>query len=236
MKRFAIAALGLALALGMTTTTLAGGEGCDGCPEGAKAEKAGCDEKAKAGCEGEKAKAGCDADKAGCCDETAKAGDQAKEDCGGCAGAADTKALMPIKNLAGEWETADADKDGQPDVRVSYRVISNGTAVVETIMAGTPHEMITVFHCDAEGKLMLTHYCASGSQPRMRLAKSEGSTLKFEYVDGTNCDPAKGFMGQLTMTMAGTDQLKNEWAILKDGKVAKTMTFEFTRGGKKSTK
>ena len=228
MKRFAIAALGLALALGMTTTTLAGGEGCDGCPEGAKAEtKAGC-EAEKAGCDGEK--------KAGCCDETAKAGDQAKEDCGGCAGASDSVALLPIKNLAGEWETADADKDGQPDVRVSYRVISNGTAVVETIMAGTPHEMITVFHCDAEGKLMLTHYCAAGSQPRMRLAKTEGSTLKFEYVDGTNCDPAKGFMGQLTMTMTGTDQLKNEWAILKDGKAAKTMTFEFTRGGKKSTK
>lgn len=218
-RKFALGLLGLCVAF--ATPTLAGGEGCDGCPEGGAkpAKQVGC----------------CGDESTNVDDKTAKAGD-----CGDCEGCGEQTATRTsetfekVKSLAGEWETA-PDKDGNV-VKVTYKVTSNGTAVVETIMPGTAHEMITVYHLDNEGKLMLTHYCAMGSQPRMRVTKSEGSTITFEFVDGANCDPAKGFMGGLAMTVAG-DTLKNEWVVLKDGKAANKMVFEFTKAGtKKSTK
>lgn len=200
MKMFALA---LTLAFGLVTPALAGGDGCEGC--------GGCDE-------GEK--------------KTQLAKD---EGCGGCAEeqgcgdmAAATKALDPIRNLAGEWESTDADKDGEPDVRVTYKVTAKGTAVVETIMPGTPHEMITVYTVDAQGALMLTHFCATGSQPRMKATKTEGQTTTFEFVDGTNCDPAKGFMGGLTMTISG-ETIKSSWNVLKDGKTVQTVSFELSK-------
>ena len=237
MKRmFAIA---LTVAFGLATPALADGD-CGGCGE---AEKKACEEGktelAKDGCEGE-AK-GCEGEAKGCEGEAKGCEGEAKgcegEAKGGCCGdmAANTKALERFRNLAGEWESTDADKDGQPDVRVTYKVTSNGSAVVETLMPGTPHEMVTVYHVDAQGNLMLTHFCGMGNQPRMRATACEGNTVKFEFVDGTNCDPAKGFMGQLTTTFEG-EKVKHEWIVLKDGKPAQTVSFELTKSAKKTTK
>jgi hypothetical protein len=47
---------------------------------------------------------------------------------------------------------------GMP-VRVEYRVTGAGSAVVETLFPGTPHEMVTVYHA-RKGVLCMTHYCA----------------------------------------------------------------------------
>src|SRR5579883_3440161 len=90
---------------------------------------------------------------------------RANESAGNPAGAAGFESL---KKLAGDW--VQIGKDGKPagPVVSSIRVTSAGTAVEETLFPGTAHEMVTMYHLDG-GELVLTHYCALGNQPHMRL-------------------------------------------------------------------
>ena len=76
--------------------------------------------------------------------------------------------LDRLKKLAGTW--VEADDKGQPtDTIVSvFKVTSNGSAVQETIFPGSDHEMVTVYYIDGPD-LVLTHYCALGNQPHLKL-------------------------------------------------------------------
>src|SRR5262245_31867917 len=70
-------------------------------------------------------------------------------------------AFAELKKLAGDW--VQADKDGKPTGQVVWtiRVVSNGSAIQETIFPGNPKEMITMYHMDGP-ELVLTHHCALG--------------------------------------------------------------------------
>src|SRR5215203_1315291 len=56
-----------------------------------------------------------------------------------------------IKALAGDWQAAPGSK---MPVKITYKVVSNGSAIMETMEPGTDHEMITVYHVNGD-KLML---------------------------------------------------------------------------------
>lgn len=89
-------------------------------------------------------------------------------------------------SLVGTWE--DVDKP----VTVEYRKTANDSVLVETwTWPRTNTESLTLYHLDA-GKLIATHYCPVGNQPRLRLVSSSGrDTLAFEFVSATNLpDPA----------------------------------------------
>jgi len=55
-----------------------------------------------------------------------------------------------FKQLAGEWTGKAADGKDEHEVAVTYKVTSAGSAVVETIMPGTDHEMVTMIHPDGD--------------------------------------------------------------------------------------
>lgn len=105
-----------------------------------------------------------------------------------------------LRSLEGAWEVEAEMVAGEPEGgaeeeamvgRFEFRVASNGSVVMETMNAGTPHEMINMYHMDGDD-LVLTHYCASGNQPTMKLdaaALAEGKT-HFVFTGGTNLDPA----------------------------------------------
>ena len=76
-----------------------------------------------------------------------------------------------FKQLAGEWVGKETGKNGR--VHVTYKVTSGGSAVVETILPGTDHEMVTVIHPDGDD-LLLTHYCMLGNQPHMKATPQGG--------------------------------------------------------------
>ena len=201
--------------------TECGGEAKAECGGEAKAE---CGGEAKAECGGEvqQAKAG------GCCAEeaqTAQVDDAcgSEEGCGGCMEMASNPVFDQMKTLVGEW----TGKRGEETMHVTYRLTANGTVLIETLMPGTPHEMLTVYHLDGSD-LMLTHYCASGSQPTMKMKAVKDGAFHFEHVGGSNCDPAKGFMGGLVMQIAD-GKLKHNWSVLKDGKAVQHVEFELTR-------
>jgi hypothetical protein len=105
----------------------------------------------------------------------------------------DAKAAFErLKSFAGEWQGQAGHGAQTFPATVTYRLASGGTAVMETLMPGTPHEMVSMYHLDA-GELVMTHYCAMGNQPKMKLdpKASTKDALKFVFTGGTNLDPAK---------------------------------------------
>lgn len=120
------------------------------------------------------------------------------------AGWADTNPSKPVfdqlKSLQGTW--AGTTPDGP--MTVEYKVIANGSAVMETLFKGTPGEMVSMYYLDGDD-LVMTHYCAAGNQPHMKLAPS--STTKewtFQFDGGTNIDVENGtYMQGAVYTLDG---------------------------------
>lgn len=134
-----------------------------------------------------------------------------------------------MKSLVGAWEgTAKMSKEGEK-VRVEYRLSSGGSAVVENLFPGTPHEMVSVYY-DNKGKLTMTHYCALRNQPRMNLEKADAQNLYFMFAGGTNMDPKKdAHMHSLTISFVDKDHIVQKWALFAGGKEKETSVFELTR-------
>src|SRR5947209_1063552 len=94
--------------------------------------------------------------------------------------------LDTLKKLAGTWVAAD--EKGQPTAQVVsvFKVTAAGNAVQETIFPGTGHEMVSVYFKDGQDVVM-THYCAMGNQPQMKLdPASAANRLEFKFVGGSS--------------------------------------------------
>jgi hypothetical protein len=139
--------------------------------------------------------------------------------------------LDSFKKLAGEW-TGKMAMDGNKEhpVTIIYKVTSGGSAVVETIAPGTPHEMVTVFNADGND-LMLTHYCMLGNQPRMKAeCKGQGDKFDFQFVSATNMKSDKDMhMHSVVYTLVDKDTLKADWTHFMDGKSAGIAKIELKR-------
>src|SRR5216684_2396069 len=121
-----------------------------------------------------------------------------------------------MKSLTGEWA---GKTDSGAAAKVSYRLASNGTALLETLYT-------------ADGsRVVVTHYCSAGNQPRMRTAPISGSPQKldFSFVDAGNLpDAAAGHMHHLEVTFEDADHFTQHWTWRQDGK-DKTEAIHFTR-------
>ena len=131
-----------------------------------------------------------------------------------------------IKALAGNWEGKG--RDGKT-VDVSFKVMGNGSSVVSEINAPGDN-MVSVFHMDKD-RLLITHYCGAGNQPRMKAtASSDEKTLTFDFVDGTNIMPSQiGHMQQLIVTMLDPDHHSERWTLKTNDGKEMTENFELQR-------
>jgi hypothetical protein len=138
--------------------------------------------------------------------------------------------LEKFKQLAGEWVGKETSGKEVQEVRVIYKVTSAGSAVVETLLPGGEHEMVTVIHADGDD-LALTHYCALGNQPHMKTkGKTDGDKIAFQFASASNLKSEKDMhMHDVTYTFVDPDTLKTEWTHYNEGKPAGTVTFEFKR-------
>jgi hypothetical protein len=121
------------------------------------------------------------------------------------------EAFASIKKLQGNWH-GPAMMKGMPPSQSVFRVTAGGSAVEETIWPGSKMEMVSIYHMD-KGNLLMTHYCALGNQPRMKLntKKSTAQNLVFDFAGGTNFNPRRDkHMHSLTMKLptAGAQKLK----------------------------
>lgn len=132
-----------------------------------------------------------------------------------------------MKTLLGEW---DGKTTNGKAVQVSYRLVSNGTALMEALHPAEESEMVTLYTADGEG-VAVTHYCSANNQPRMRSAPASGDPQKldFSFVGATNLTrPDVGHMHRLAVAFQDNDHFTQSWTWRENGK-DKTETFTFTR-------
>jgi YD repeat-containing protein len=141
---------------------------------------------------------------------------------------ASTPQWEKIKSLVGEWEGYAMEGGQKLPTRISVRMTGDGSAVMHWMDAGSPHEMITMFHMDKD-ELLATHYCSAHNQPRMRaLPPTQPAQIAFEFKDGTNIRPGDGYMRRLVITFVDADHHNEEWGYDSNGNVH-AGTFYLTR-------
>jgi hypothetical protein len=144
--------------------------------------------------------------------------------------AATNPGFEKMTSLVGEWAGTVDDGGKKMPVTASYRLVSNGTALEETLKTPEDMDMITMYVADGKS-LAMTHYCAEGNQPRMRAAVPAGSVTKldFQYVDATNLDgDGASHMHALVVIFKDADHFSQAWTHRVDGK-DQTGVFEFER-------
>src|SRR5438128_1318584 len=134
-----------------------------------------------------------------------------------------------MKALAGTWKGKTDMGQGPIEMTVEYRVISGGSAVEERIFAGTPKEMVTMYH-DQNGKLALTHYCMLGNRPAMVLKSSDAKTLQFDFDAACGVDAnSDTHMHSLSITFEDADTITQNWKLFEAGKAKDNHPFTLKR-------
>ena len=140
------------------------------------------------------------------------------------AGAGANPAWDKLKSLVGNWEGVE---DGKT-FTLGYKLVSSGTALMETLNGPDAMEMVTVYHPDGNGILM-THYCSMGNQPRMRATGLSDGKLVFRYLDAANLSsPEAPHMSGLVLTFTDADHLGADWSH-RMGAKEDVGHFAFTR-------
>ena len=143
------------------------------------------------------------------------------------------EAFAQLKTLKGTYKNKVSDTEHHlPDheSKVTYHLTGAGSALVETDLPGTNHEMVSVYHLDGDD-LRMTHYCAAGNQPRMKLDRANSSPTKLIFVfdGGSNMDAAKDMhIHGMTMTFEKDGAVKAEWEAYAGGKSAGKTIFDLS--------
>ena len=113
-------------------------------------------------------------------------------------------AFRQIEKLEGKWTgTLSRSHLEDVDLTIDYKVISNRSAIVETMHEGDM-EMISIYH-DRNDELMVTHYCSLRNQPVLNFSQRTDTTVSFAH------DPSSGLK-------EGEDTFVNSYKIIHDPK------------------
>jgi len=128
------------------------------------------------------------------------------------------KTFSQLKSLTGSWEGKSLDGKS---VIVSYRETAGGSAIMSEIQ--DDHSMISMFNLDGPSKLLMTHYCAAGNEPRMQASVSpDGKTITFNFMDATNLASLDdGHMQQMILTLLDDNHHTEDWVFIAHGKEMK---------------
>ena len=136
-------------------------------------------------------------------------------------------AFERIQSLAGDWE---APLESGKVIRVNYKLMSNNSILVETYRTPSGKETLSVYHMDGK-RLLLTHYCAQGNQPRLRYDPDKGDAqrLVFNFMDATNLpSKKKEHMVRLEVRFVDADHF-DQSSTYRSGKEEETTVLKFAR-------
>ncbi len=131
------------------------------------------------------------------------------------------KSFDALKALDGNWEGKNS--QGQT-IKVTFRSTAGGSALLNETLGTGPENMITMFHMDGD-RLMMTHYCGAGNQPRMKATQSpDGKSISFDFIDATNlASPDAGHMTHVVFAIPDANHHTEEWTFLEHGKEMKEL-------------
>jgi hypothetical protein len=136
-------------------------------------------------------------------------------------------AFARLKTLVGQWEATTS----SGKMHLSYELVSGDTALLERESSETMPSMVTVYYVDG-GRLLLTHYCMVGNQPRMQ-AKAfnpDSGEIDFQFLDATNlASPNAGHMNNAKIRIVDNSHLVSEWQFYDNGKPKFSETAQYTR-------
>jgi hypothetical protein len=139
-------------------------------------------------------------------------------------------AFTRLQELVGEWEgTTEAGRR----LLVQYRLVAKGSVLVESWTLGPGRESLTLYHLDGD-RLLATHYCPLGNQPRLALdttASADPGLLVFTYVSATNLpDPAAAHQHRFEVRLSGPDRFwRNETYIEGTSEGSEAITYTRVR-------
>ena len=138
-------------------------------------------------------------------------------------------AFEKMKTLQGDWVGTMMEGGKEYPTTTRFKLVSDGSALMDYLAEGKPEEMVTVFHMDGS-ELMATHYCSAHNQPRF-VAVPGGDTnrIVFKFKDGTNIEPHHGHMQEVAFIFEAPDRHVEEWTYLDANGKLSTGRFEFKR-------
>ena len=133
-------------------------------------------------------------------------------------------AFARLKTLVGEWQATTG------KARLTYELTAGGSVLLERATMENMPSMITAFYLDGD-RLLLTHYCMVGNQPRMQARGFDPSTgeLAFHFLDGTNIPAGAGHMHNATLRLADNNHFTAQWQFYEDGKPKFSESADYTR-------
>jgi len=137
------------------------------------------------------------------------------------------QAFDKLKTLAGRWEaTSEKGK-----ATTTFQLVSGGTAPLERTDMPGEKEMISVYHLDGN-RLILTHYCEVGNQPRMQATSFDPKTneIDFNFLDATNMPSQDaGHMHHVIIKFNAAGELAESWTFHQGGKPGFTVPLLYHR-------
>ena len=125
-------------------------------------------------------------------------------------------AFERLKGLVGTWNTTDKGRPGSAEL-TTYKMAGGGRVLVQE----DGETLSNAFHLDVD-KLMVTHYCGSGNQPRMRVREVDDRHIAFEMFDITNLADPQGYRTtHLEIVFLSADRID--------------LTYRGTGGGRETT-
>jgi hypothetical protein len=129
-------------------------------------------------------------------------------------------AFERLKSLVGTWKTAST--KGWQGVDV-YKLVGKGSTLISSSELGTKGEsdyspMLTAYYLDGD-RLMLTHFCEAGNQPRMvaREISADGKHIVFTFLDSTNLPSLDtGHMHSAEIDLR-SENPKSRWSFFRNG-------------------
>jgi hypothetical protein len=148
------------------------------------------------------------------------------------AGDVDSRAAFErLKRLVGTWDATEKSNPRFNDA-VTYSMTGGGNVLMEHFQSPTSAmgHMLTAYHLDVD-RLVLTHFCGAGNQPRMRVKAFDdgGRHIAFEIYDITNlADPQAYHSTSVDVVFMSDDRVDLVYRGTGKGKET-TQVFQLSR-------
>ncbi len=126
--------------------------------------------------------------------------------------------LDRFKSMVGTWEGKSPSGDTS---EVTYQLEAGGTAVMAD-MHMSSEAMVSMYYVDGD-RLLMTHFCPSNNQPRMKaIISPDLKTVTFDFLDATNlATPQAGHMHRAVFLFSDAGHYAEEWTWKKQTRTSR---------------